>query len=102
MDSLHKAELEEWPEYVEGNSGPILERYFVWIKPPSSDMMVFSEIATSSLGSQEAIQHNSDFRIQSRTENLEQSKPSWSISGHLRIKPESPTWIKIALDPNLL
>ena len=99
IDSLTSAEIEEWPEYVDGTSGPVLERYFVWVKPPPKDLFVFAEISINGLARQESIKHNSDFNVVSRSENLSLSKPIWAILGFLKIKNEGSTFINALLDP---
>ena len=99
IDSATTAEVEEWPEYVDGISGPILERYYVWVKPPPKNLIVFAEISADGLASQESIKHNSEFKVLSRSEKLSLSKPIWAILGLLKIKTDSPTYVNILLDP---
>ena len=99
IDSATTAEIEEWPEYVDGISGPVLERYFVWVKPPPKDFTVFVEISADGLASQESIKHNSDFKVISRSEKLTLSKPIWAVLGFLKIKTDVPTYVNILLDP---
>jgi len=99
IDSVTTAEVEEWPEYVDGISGPVLERYFVWVKPPPKDLIVFAEISADGLASQESIKHNSDFKVLTRSEKLSLSKPIWAILGLLKIKADGPTFVNILQDP---
>jgi len=99
IDSITTAEIEEWPEFVDGISGPILERYFVWVKPPPKDLVIFAEISAGGLASPGSLKHNSEFKVLSRSEKLSLSKPIWAILGFLKIKTDGPTFVNILLDP---
>ena len=99
IDSNTTAEIEEWPEYVDGISGPILERYFVWVKPPPKGLTVFVEISADGLATPESVRHNSTFKVLSRSEKLSLSKPIWAVLGFLTIKQDGPTNVNMLLDP---
>jgi len=99
IDSTTNAVVEEWPEYVDGISGPRLERYFVWIKPPPKDAQIFAEIAADGMASQSSLTHNTEFKILSRSEKLSLSKPIWAVLGMLKIKTDAPTFVNVLLDP---
>jgi cytochrome c len=99
IDSMHDAVLDEWPEYVDGISGPILERYFVWVKPPRDGVQIFTEIFVDGMASTESLKSNSDLKPLTRTEKLTMAKPIWSVLGMLKIKADAPTFVKVLLDP---
>ncbi len=102
IDSLREAEIEEWPEYVKGPSGPVLERYFVWVTPPPTDVQVFASVAADGISSPQSLTYNSDFKVLTRSEKLSLSKPIWSIQGLLKIKTDGPTFVNLLLDPAAL
>lgn len=102
IDSTQDAVVEEWPEYVEGVSGPKLERVYVWVKPPPKDLDVLAKIVTDGLPNPEGISQNSTFNVLSRSEKLTLSKPIWSMEGLLKIKSDSPTILTLQLDPAAL
>jgi cytochrome c len=99
IDSLTEAEVEEWPEYKDGTTGPILERYFKWLKPPPKELDVFVSIASDGLANPESLTSNSAFIIRSRVEKLTLSKPIWAMNGLLKIRTDGPTFVQVLLDP---
>ena len=99
LDSLKKAELEEWPEYVDGVSGPKLERYFTWVQAPPKEFLVFAEIVTDGLSSPQSLSTQAPFTVLSRTERLTGQKPVWKIQGLLRLSLDTATQIHILFDP---
>jgi len=99
IDSTRDAIIDEWPEYVDGVSGPKLERYFVWVKPPPKEVVVYAEISADGLAKPESLTHNSELKVLSRSEKLTRSKPIWAVLGLLKIKIEVPTFVTLLLDP---
>ncbi len=99
IDSTQDAVIDEWPEYVDGISGPILERYFVWVKPPPKGVQIFAEVFVDGMASMESLKSNSEFKALNRCEKLTMAKPIWSVLGLLKIKPDEPTFVNVLLDP---
>lgn len=99
IDSLTSAEVEEWPEYVDGISGPLLERYFTWVKPPPADVQIFAEIAADGLASPESLKTNGTLKVLSRTEKLSRSKPIWNMVGLLKLNATGSTFVNMLIDP---
>ena len=99
IDSTQDAVIDEWPEYVDGISGPILERYFVWVKPPPKGVQIFAEIFADGMASPQSLKSNSEFKALNRSEKLTMAKPIWSVLGLLKIKLDEPTFVNVLLDP---
>jgi cytochrome c len=102
IDSTTEAEIEEWPEYKDGVSGPVLERYFVWVKPPPNGWTVFSEISADGMAKPESFTNNSEFKVLTRSEKLTLSRPIWSMVGLLKIRTDAPTFVNVLLEPAAL
>lgn len=100
LDSLVTAELEEWPEYIDGIAGPKLERYFVWTQKPPAEFSVFADIQAPALSHpQNSIQTNGEWKVLNRYEKLSLSKPIWQLSGLLKLAAQTNTYFTILLDP---
>lgn len=100
LDSLISAELEEWPEFIDGISGPKLERYFVWTQKPPAEYSVFADIQATALAHpQNSIQTNGEWKVLNRNEKLSLSKPIWQLNGLLKLAPQTPTYFTILIDP---
>jgi cytochrome c len=103
LDSLKKASLEEWPEFVDGVSGPKLERHFTWVQAPPPDFQVFAEILVDGLASPQSLSTQAPFSVLSRTEKFMPGNRSvWKIQGLLKLSPDVSTQIHCFFDPATL